>query len=75
MQVDRTRPVRVDTNGAGHASLCARVVILHGGSQARVQVLELPDTTGVGQAFRYDGKTWRVIGLRPSSKVFIAEPE
>jgi len=51
-----------------------RVVILDVGGDPRVEVLELPVSTTVGSAFRHLGREWRVVGLRPSSRVLIAKP-
>jgi len=50
-------------------------VILDEGTSARVAVLELPDSVDVGTRFCHSGISWRVTGLRPSSRVFIAERE
>lgn len=52
-----------------------RVVILDEGTSVRVAVLDLPDSTDVGTSFCHSGISWRIIGLRRSSRVFIAERE
>jgi hypothetical protein len=41
---------------------------------AQIEVLELPDGIEVGASFCHGGTTWRITGLRTSSRVFIAEP-
>ena len=51
-----------------------RVVILSAEEAAQIKVIELPDGIGVGASFCHGGTTWRITGLRPSSRVFIAEP-
>lgn len=51
-----------------------RVVILNADEMAQIEVLELPDGTDVGARFSHGGTTWRITGLRASSRVFIAEP-
>jgi hypothetical protein len=50
-------------------------VILDEGTSARVEVLELPEEIDVGTSFCHSGMSWRVTGMRPSSRVFIAERE
>ena len=52
-----------------------RVVILDEGGSARVAVLELPEGVTVGACFCHSGISWRVTGMRTSSRVFIAERE
>jgi hypothetical protein len=51
-----------------------RVVILSADEMAQIEVLELPDSIEVGASFSHGGTTWKIIGLRTSSRVFIAEP-
>ncbi len=73
---NRARSARRAATASGSpALLYPRVVILHGNRQARVKVLELPDSTTVGGNFSHEGTTWRITGLRTSSRVLIAEPE
>jgi hypothetical protein len=55
-------------------NLRPRVVILSEGRSHVVEVLELPDSAATGDRFSHDGTTWRVTGLRRSSRVLIAEP-
>jgi len=69
-----TRPRETGGNGKGRRRH-PRVVILDEGRSARVEVLELPETVDVGTRFCHSGTSWRVIGERPQSRVFIAEPE
>ena len=52
-----------------------RVVILDEGRSARVEVLELPESTVVGARFCHSGTCWKVTGERTHSRVFIAERE
>jgi hypothetical protein len=52
-----------------------RVVILDQGESARVEILDLPESVTLGGSFCHLGTSWRVTGLRTSSRVFIAEPE
>lgn len=72
MHTDRT--VRSQESQAGGVRR-PRVVILDEGTSARVAVLELPDSVDVGASFCHSGISWRVTGLRTSSRVFIAERE
>jgi len=51
-----------------------RVVILDAGDWARVAVLELPEALEIGESFCHSGTWWRISGLRPGSRVFIAVP-
>lgn len=52
-----------------------RVVVLDDGQSARVEVLELPESTSVGGSFSHSGRWWRVTGHRTGARVLIAEPE
>ena len=69
-----TRPRETGGNGKSRRRQ-PRVVILDEGRSARVEILELPDTADVGTSFCHSGTSWRVIGERPQSRVFIAQPE
>jgi hypothetical protein len=53
----------------------ARVVVLGHGESARVEVLELPESTTLGSNFSYCGRSWRVTASRTSNRVLIAEPD
>jgi hypothetical protein len=50
------------------------VVVLGHGEAARVEVLELPESTTLGSNFSYCGTSWRVTASRTSDRVLIAEP-
>jgi len=69
-----SRPRETGGNGKSRRRL-PRVVILDEGQSARVEVLELPEAVDIGTSFCHSGTSWRVIGERPHSRVFIAEPE
>ncbi len=69
-----SRPQEAGENGMNRRRR-PRVVILDEGQSARVEVVELPESVHVGASFSHSGTSWRVIGERPHSRVFIAEPE
>lgn len=62
-----------DTGGRGDRH--PRVVILDEGTSVQVAVLDLPESADVGTSFCHSGTSWRVTGMRRSSRVFIAERE
>jgi len=52
----------------------ARVVIFEETAGARVEVLELPSTTRLGEVFRHCGHTWKITATRTHARVLFAEP-
>jgi len=64
---------RATGRGGGAGGRNPRVVILGAGETARVEVVDLPDGSGVGDRFPFLGRTWRITGVRESSRVLFAE--
>ncbi len=66
----RVEPTATGPRGASRP----RVVIFEVGSEASVEVVELPTIVEVGSTFRHRNASWRVVGERPHSRVLIASP-
>jgi hypothetical protein len=74
MHADGRTRSQVDSSPAQNW-LRPRVVVLDDGESARVEVLELPESTSVGGSFSHGGRWWRVTGHRTGARVLIAKPE
>jgi hypothetical protein len=64
-----------ETTGSRGRPTRPRVVVFELAGNVRVAVLELPETAGVGDRVRHDGRTWLIRGTRTGARVLIAEPE
>ena len=51
-----------------------RVVILDGGGEPRVEVLDLPGVATPGDLFCHSGTRWQVTATRTGDRVLIARP-
>jgi hypothetical protein len=50
-----------------------RVVILERQTEVVIEVVELPDSAGIGTEFCYRGGWWRITAHRPHTRVLLAE--
>lgn len=51
-----------------------RVVILEAEGEPRVEVLNLPDASSLGDCFCHSGTRWKVTATRTGDRVLIARP-
>lgn len=51
-----------------------RVVIFNRGCDTRVEVVQLPTATDLGEVIRHCGACWRITGSRTHHRVLVAEP-
>ena len=72
---DLERPSRSQDNGVGEARHGRpRVVIFEEHGESRVEILELPESTHLGDLFCHCGMHWQIMATRTGDRVLIARP-